>query len=406
MLVIGIAIRVVLLPTQGFRVDMDQFAAWVHHIALNGLGHLYDDIPAGRVSFGPVIGLIWGVLAAIVPGFATATDAADTTLRAVLKVPASIADIGIALVAVFALRERPRWAVLAGAAILLHPAIIDVSAWWGQYESIYVLSALAATVAATRGRNGVAAALMAVSLLTKPQAIPFLVPFAAWFWATGYKRRGVRGGLRELARTGAIGMAVLVVGFLPFLAQNGPANYLANVRYYQDEVFNVLSLRAWNPWWLLQVIAANGDFIVDDVPIIGPISFRTIGLFATGVFELVLFAAVLRDPKPRTFVLALAASTIVFFTFMTQMHERYAYATAIFLTLLLSDRAPRWVWLVFSVVFTANLLVAIWPFSAVGVPAPASPVFDVLGPIAALVVTLFAVLLAGRPRWTAAADLL
>ena len=36
---------------------------------------------------------------------------------------------------------------------------------------------------------------------------------------------------------------------------NGPANYLGNLATYQNEIFNVLSLRAWNVWWLLQEAA-------------------------------------------------------------------------------------------------------------------------------------------------------
>ena len=60
--------------------------------------------------------------------------------------------------------------------MLLHPVVFDVSAWWGQYESIFVLTGLGATIAAINGRNGLAAALLAVSLMTKPQAIPFLLP--------------------------------------------------------------------------------------------------------------------------------------------------------------------------------------------------------------------------------------
>jgi Gpi18-like mannosyltransferase len=343
------------------------------------------------------MGLIWSVLAAIAPGFATATDAADTGLRALMKLPASIADIGMALVAVFALRERPRWAVLAGAAILLHPAVIDVSAWWGQYESIYVLSALAATVAAIRGRNGLAAALVAVSLLTKPQAIPFLVPFAAWFWATGFRRDGVRGGVRELARTGAIGVAVLVVGFLPFPAQDGPTNYLANVRYYQDEVFHVLSLRTWNPWWVFQTPVGNGSLIVDDVPIVGPISFRVVGLLATALLEFVLLLAIVRDPRPRTLVLALAASTLVFFTFMTQMHERYAYAAAIFLVLLIPEPRLRWLAVAVGAVFTVNLWWAIPPAPGFRALLPEDGLFDYVGPLVMLGWTALVVSSTHRP---------
>ena len=61
---------------------------------------------------------------------------------------------------------------------------------------------------------------------------------------------------------------------------------------------------------------------------------------------------VVRDPRPRTLVLGLTASVLVFFTFMTQMHERYAYAAVIFLVLLLPDGRPRWLWPAFGAAFT------------------------------------------------------
>jgi Gpi18-like mannosyltransferase len=172
------------------RGDIDQFVGWVHHIAVNGLGSLYSGTDAGPVTFGPVMAYIWALLAAIQPAFATATDASDEAIRSLMKVPASLADLGLAAIVAYAFRAHRKWAVLGAVAILLHPAVVDVSAWWGQYESIFVVSALGAVVLAANGRNGPAAALIAVSLMTKPQAVPFLIPFAAWFWATGYRRMG------------------------------------------------------------------------------------------------------------------------------------------------------------------------------------------------------------------------
>src|SRR6185369_4395320 len=91
----------------------------------------------------------------------------------------------LALGAVLAwhLRSTPRWAIAAALLIFLHPAVIDVSAWWGQYESIYVLFGAVAFVLAVRGHSLFAAVALAVAVMTKPQALPFLVPFAAWFLA-------------------------------------------------------------------------------------------------------------------------------------------------------------------------------------------------------------------------------
>ena len=47
--------------------------------------------------------------------------------------------------------------------MLLWPATWYVSAWWGQYEPIYVLPALLAVLAVRAKRPGPAAALLAVA---------------------------------------------------------------------------------------------------------------------------------------------------------------------------------------------------------------------------------------------------
>ena len=84
---------------------------------------------------------IWGVLAAVEPALPDRDRRVGSGVRALMKV-AGVARRPRpgARSSRYALRDRPRWAVVGAAAILLHPAVIDVSAWWGQYESIYVLS--------------------------------------------------------------------------------------------------------------------------------------------------------------------------------------------------------------------------------------------------------------------------
>ena len=384
----GILIRLWLLPMPGLQGDLDQFVGWVHHIATQGLGSLYGDIDAGRVSFGPVMAYVWAVLATIQPAFATVTDSSDPAIRVLMKLPATIADFGIAALVAYALRERPRWAAIGFAAVMLHPVVFYVSAWWGQYDSIFVLSGLGALVAALNGRNGLAAALLAVSLMTKPQAIPVLVPFASWFWATG--------GSREVARAAVIGLGVIAVLWIPFLADGGPIWYLDNVRYYSSGAFGILSLRAWNPWWLLQEAAAGGDFIRDDVAFLGPLTLRHIGYAVTVFFSAAIGLAIIRDPRPERFILGLAASVLTFFTFMTQMHERYAYAAVILLLLVLYDRRAYVLWLVLGVVLTLNLLSAAPANALVQRILPHSGSVSIIGSIVLTACTIVALWLALR----------
>lgn len=380
---LGVALRAILLPTEGLRGDIDQFVEWTHGIVVGGLSNAYDQ----DLSFPPVMVYLWNLLAVLFPSLAAATDASDPAVRVVMKLPAVLADVGLALVAAYALRRAPRWATLAATVILLHPAVIDVSAWWGQYESIYLLPALAAAVLAIDRRNGWAAAAIAVALMTKPQALPLLLPFAAWFWATG--------GWRELARTAAIGLGVLVSLWLPFLATNGPIHYLENLAEYQGGIFAVLSLRAWNVWWLVQEAAAGGAFVVDDIPVLGPLTLRHIGYATAVLLEVVVALAILRQPQPRTLLLGLAASVLVAFTFLTSMHERYAYGAVVFLALLLPDRRVRWLGVAFGIVFTMNLLAAVPPTPAIGALLPVSGVLGIVGSMAMLAITVVLV------RWVA-----
>ena len=219
--VAGVLIRLVLLPTDGLRGDIDQFVGWVHALAVSGLGTLYSGTPVGPVAFGrswPTCGPSWPPSNRLRhrhrlrrPGHPGAHEGAGHA-----RGPRAGGHRRLGTARSSALGR------LGAAAILLHPAVIYVSAWWGQYESIFLLSGLGAVVAAINGRNGLAAVLVAAALMTKPQAVAFVLPFTAWFWATGLASAGVRGGVIGLVRAGLIGLATLVVLWLPFLPAAGP----------------------------------------------------------------------------------------------------------------------------------------------------------------------------------------
>lgn len=386
----GIAVRVLLLPTTGLRDDTDQFAGWIHHIAVNGLGTLYGETAAGPVTFGPVMGYIWAVLAGLEPGFRTATDASDVGIRILVKVPAVIADLGLAAVVAVALRRDPRWAAIGAAMILLHPAVIDVGAWWGQYESVYVLFAVIAAVLAVNRRSGMAVVALTLAVMTKPQALPLLVPFAAWIWS--------REGYKGLGRATAIGLAVTVLLWLPFTGNGGPLGYLANLAHYQGQIFAFASLRAWNLWWIFQVVIAGGGFIPDATALLGPLTLRHFGLAMAAVLEVLVAWAIVRDPRPRTLVLGLATATLCAFSTLTTMHERYAFAALAFLALMASEPALRWLGVAFGIVFTLNLLAAIPPTPLFAALLPVDGALGIVGSVTMLAVTSAAVLLLLSPR--------
>ena len=382
---IAVAVRWLLLPTPGLPDDLGQFVLWVHGIATAGLTRAYDQ----NISFPPVMVYVWGVLAAIEPAFRTVTNSADPFIRILMKLPATLADFGLAAGVALALRSQPRWAMAGFLGILLHPAVIYISTWWGQYESIYVLGALVAWLLAVRNRPGLAAVALAIAVMTKPQAVPLLVPFAAWYVA--------RYGIARSVKFAAIGAVAIVLLWVPFLAAGGPLAYFHNLGQYQNGIFAIVSIRAWNPWWLFQSAYGGGEFIADTAAIAGPITLRIVGFIVTALLEGLVFVAVYRHPTPRSLALGLAAASLVAFSALTTMHERYAFPALVFLALWLPERRVRWTWIAFSVAFTANLLAAIPPTDLVRQLLPVNGFLGIVGSVVLTLVTAVTLALVIRP---------
>jgi hypothetical protein len=321
-------------------------------------------------------------------------DQGDPVALALMKLPATLADFGIAALVGWALRERPRLAIVAVLAILLHPAIAYVSGWWGQFESIYVLPMLAAWALLRGGRPGWAAVAIGIGLMTKPQALPLVVPFAAWY----LRREGLRGSIRA----GLIAAATAIVLWSPFLAAGGPARYLGNLADYTAQ-FAVLSLRAWNPWWILQSIAGGGDLISDTGHIAGPLTLRWVGAGLAILGEAAVFRWVWRRPTPTSLAWGLAAASLVAFCALTTMHERYAYAALVFLPLAWPNRLAVWTWVLLSIAITLNLVAAVPPSGGPGALIPIDGIPGVAGSLA-MTAGFGAVLVGLRRTTTAPAD--
>jgi hypothetical protein len=340
----GIAIRIQLLPLAGYQADIDEFVRWVNRLATNGLGRHFDE----QQSFGPVMAYLWWIQGALSPVFQTVTNAGDPAIRALMKVPTLIVDLGLAsLLAVF-FRDRPWRAIAAAAIVLLNPAIWFDSAWWGQYESVYTISIVAAFVLAADRRELSTAVMLAIALMTKPQALPLLLPFAAWFFATG--------GITTIVRATAAGLLTILVLWVPFIPYNGPSNYLSSLLYFQNERFPYMSYGAWNLWWYVQ--NSIGGWVRDDTLVLGPLSARFVGYALAGSLSLVAAWSIWRLRTPRALALGLAATALVEYCFLTTMHERYSYPAIVLLLLVVYDWRALALAASLSFVYVANLAAA------------------------------------------------
>jgi hypothetical protein len=349
---LALAVRAILLPQPGLAGDVDDFLAWVRAIGADGLGRAYDQ----PVSFPPVLPWLWWVLGSVAPGILNPSPN-DPAALALVKLPATLADLGIAAIVGYALRDRPGWAIAGALAVLLHPAIWYVSAWWAQFESLYVLPMLAGWLLVTRARPGWSAVAIAIGLMTKPQALPLAIPFAAYY----LRRYGLGGSVRAIA----VGVATAAVLWAPFVAAGGLGNYVRNLADYSS-LFAVLSLRAWNPWWILTDLVGSGGLIADDVPIVGPVTLRWVGGAIAALLELAVFAWVWRRPTATGLAWGLAAAALAAFIGLTAMHERYAYPALVFLILCWPNRLALWTWAVLGAAVALNLVAAVPPTGGPG----------------------------------------
>jgi hypothetical protein len=225
----------------------------------------------------------------------------------------------------------------------------------------------------TRGRPGWAAVAIGIGLMTKPQALPLVVPFAAYY-LRGY---AVRGSVRALV-VAAVTAAVL---WLPFVAAGGPGSYLGHLADYTAQ-FAVLSLRAWNPWWILQDLAGGGQLVADNIPIVGPVALRWVGVAIAGALGVLVFVWVWRRPTATGLAWGLAAAALAAFVGLTTMHERYAYAALVFVLLAWPDRLAIGTWMLLGVTVTLNLLAAVPPSGEPGALVPVGGPLGIVGSIA------------------------
>lgn len=359
----AILVRLAVLPGYVLLGDLNQYARWAHHLA--------TDLPFGAayrqdLSYMPVLVGVFGALARLVPAFATAGDASDVATRIALKVPVLLGELAIVAGLFTLLRERSSLAVGAILAILLVPATWYIGVWWGQLDGVYVALCLWAAILASRDRPWLFAVVLGLGMMTKPQALFLAAPFAGY--AIG------RWGIRRAALVGLVTVAVIVLMWLPFVPYGGIADYLRNLDYYQNGLFPILSVRAWNPWWLLQVAIAGNAFAADSTPVLGPFTPRSLGLIATALGEMLVFVAVLRRATSERLFLGLAAATLAAFCLMTSMHERYAFGALVFLAPLLGRRRVKIAWGILAVAISLNVV-------AGAPPGQIGPIIPLTGPV-------------------------
>ncbi len=366
--VAGLLIRLALIPWGSFGYDTDAMSEWTRQLVSAPLAKFY----AAQMSVPPDhlpgdLWLLWllGQAARLV---APGTDFAGVGYMAALKSVAVVADmlVGVLLFAIARGLVGEQRATSVAAAFLLNPAIIFLSAVWGQWDAVSMALALAALLLTLRGRVGIALPVLAVATLIKPQLLllaPLYVVYAIRR-ARPEGIAGVRSWWRGLARTlpalagggvaSVLAVMLICVPFdvgLPFM----PTRWTILERVqFAAERYQLTTYNAYNLWAL--------PIGRDEAPLDSADVFLGLSAAQVGAALLVLavglaLVGAARLPWPElALIWAGLVTTLAIFLLPTRVHERYLFPALVF-AILGWGLAPRLGWAAIGLTATmfANL---------------------------------------------------
>jgi dolichyl-phosphate-mannose--protein O-mannosyl transferase len=381
---LGFIVRCIFIESNGFTTDVSTFQAWATELVEGGFANFYAnghfaDYPPGYFYILGFAGWIWEAF------FKTSDTGHWVVLKALVKLPAILADLGVGVLLYAIARRFANASIALGTAALylLNPAIIYNSAIYGQVDSISAGFALLAVFLLFRSDDGKADRpswyvvfawlALAYSLLIKPQAAVLLPLFIAFAFADPARRRGrlIASGIGILA---CFAFAAAVTE--PFHPSNPIAAllWLYERYHYGSSVYAYNTVNAFNLW------AIRGPFWQPDSNPIGffPQYIWGIGLVVAAV-ALVVWRYV-QDRSQRAFLEGCAIATLAFFILSTRMHERYIFDGVLF-SIACVPLAKRYLWgaIALSIVLFANLQYAIAYLSAVTNHTPGADTSNLWG---------------------------
>jgi dolichyl-phosphate-mannose-protein mannosyltransferase len=359
MFALAFAARLLIAPHAGYYADLKIFQHWAVRLDEVGLRHFYAedwaDYPPGYLY---VLWLLGKISAP--PGYV------------LLKVPAILGDLALAWVAgTFAMRIAPlsvkeRWPLrpLVAAAILFNPAVIMLSAVWGQVDvvpAVFVLWSLFLLFTGSQvfRRELGASLLFAIAVAMKPQA-GFVFPIVVYALYRrhlhGRPRTGWANGAFKIAASGAVLLAFLFLSALPFGL--GPVKLM---RFYSHSasIYPFTSANAFNLWgvvgfWRRDSPGAGGYVALAGVPAVY-VGMLALAAGAVGVLWRAHRELERGGDQMRVFTIGAAAVSLLAFALLTRMHERYMFYALAFLAPVVFLRPVRLVFAALSGLFAVNL---------------------------------------------------
>jgi len=306
-------VRFMLFPLPGYYYDMSTFASWIPIAADRGLRPFYNIISwCDYPPFNIYIFYVFGNLAKL-SGFYTMSG-----IYAVVKFIPTLFDLATASLIYVFVRKRLSFKVslTAAAVYAFNPAVIFDSAVWGQFDAVYTFFIVLSLLLAVKSKPKLSAAIFALAVLTKPQAVA-LAPLIAFLI---YKKNG----LKNLIFSSAVFALGIFVVILPFDWSN-PATFLSHIYFGAYNEFKFTSVNAFNIWGLIGFYKPDGNLFI--------LGWGLFGAFVVSV----LYVLYKRFNASDESLIIFCAFMILlgFFMLPTRIHERYLFPTISMLALTL-----------------------------------------------------------------------
>jgi len=319
-----------------FENDIQTFQLWARRLFEGGFSNFYS--PDFFSDYPPV----YMYVLFFVGAFADAP-----IFRFLTFLPAMLADLGIGFVIYkLAVKKSLPFGLLITAAWVFNPAIIMISAVWGQVESVFLLLLIVSLYFMRDKKLLISYVLFGIAIMTKPQSL-FLGP--VYLYSAFEFLRGERFSAKafsQLPLAIGAGMGAMVLVSLPF-----GLTATFNQLMYGMGLYSHASVNAFNFWAL---VGGNWQ------PLEGVMS--VVGIVIALVIIVAALVALHVDStrhEGKHFYLIVAAIFIVIFTFSVRMHERYMFPGLVFLLIYYlenRDRREFVLYWAFSAMFFVNCL--------------------------------------------------
>lgn len=334
LIAIGIRIYGVTTPAQYY--DMGTFQAWATHLLSVGQAHFYDHmwsdyLPLPLYLFAPIQLLsTWLHL----------------SFSIVFKSVFSLLELGL----IYAISKSSRLPSYFIALLLLSPALIGDTAFWGQIDTLPALLTLLSFTTLSPILFGLAVAIKPIMILVAPVLWIPSIKKGRWWQLPVFS-----------------GLTFYFTG-VPMAGLLGSFKLLWERTLNQASTYPYTTINAWNVW---SIVPHPSSWPPDNQTIFS-LSAHTAGLLIFTVLSLLVFNN-WRKVKfsPRFGFRVAAIILLLFYTFTTRMHERHLLFGLPFLAL--AAVSEPWLlipFVLYSLFFVLNLYSAFywvnhaqtWPF--------------------------------------------